>query len=171
MSPSLRAVSTSGNDWSDSSSLLGELYSNISSSSSSCCPCFLASPRFQSVRGWLLHPAEFLSSRGKLLGQQEIKGHHYRTGQGSERPDITEGSQWKRHLKQKSYQASIIKDHSRFANPRLSHFLWKCSYLIIVSICKFAMPFMNWILKIWTIFVSLLKVKCLRWQISVKTSN
>ena len=78
---------------------------------------------------------------------------------------------FERHLKQKSYQASIIKDHSRFANPRLSHFLWKCSYLIIVSICKCAMPFMNWILKIWIIFVSLLKVKCLCWQISVKTSN
>ena len=58
--------------------------------------------------------------------------------------------------------------HWLFLKPRLSHFLRKFSYFVIVSVCKFAIPFINWIFKIRILLFSLLKVMSPRRQISVK---
>ena len=46
-----------------------------------------------------------------------------------------------------------------FLKPRLSHLLCKFSYFIIVSICKFVMPCITWILEILIIFEPPIKVK------------
>ena len=60
--PRWKSASCSKDEMSPSS--LGESYSNIPSSSSSCFRCFLATPRSQSVRDWPVRRVEFLSDWG-----------------------------------------------------------------------------------------------------------